>query len=678
MKIATIRAKLLILLLPFFILSFGVLSIISFYLSNQSLTKSVTETASALGNSSANSAQDTIEKKMIQLDDLASIQRVRTGNISNKTQLAEALSEAQQRINDFDAIVFITPDGSGIRADGTIISYADRDYFKKVLATKEHCISEPLISKTTGKLSIVLAVPVKANGQLTGILIGTYSLDKLSEMLKEVKFMDSGYGYMAVSSGTVVAHPNKDLVGKLNLTEKNYNPEIKTSRTEQDANLLALFKTAVTENKQVTGEYVSSDGRSQFAVFTPFTLVGDSRWVMIVAAPQTEVYAPISTLTKMSIFVSAIFSIMAIIYIFMFSSRFAKPIQIIRDECLLLAKGDLRDRPAQVSSHDEIGQLAQGFREMRSTLRTLVVKIQGQAEHMASSSQELTASANETANAANQVAGSITEIAAGTQTQAATAAKINDVATNMSTNTNNISSTAREVSQIATATSEEAKQGRRAIENAINQINVIGKESAAVQQSINELAKGSASISQIVNLISNIANQTNLLALNAAIEAARAGEQGRGFAVVAEEVRKLAEQSNNATEQIAVLIQENETNMEQAIKAAQAGTNGVNDGITVIQASGEAFNKIVSAVVGLSEQINGISQSINEMAKGTQTFITSVQEIDKVSKENAAEAQTVSAATEEQSATMQEIASASTTLAHLAEELNQAIANFRV
>ncbi|MDF2568664.1 MAG: methyl-accepting chemotaxis sensory transducer with Cache sensor [Sporomusa sp.] len=673
MKITSIKTRLLVLLLPLFMLSLGILSGISYYLSNQAIVRSTGETAMALGSDYANQIQSDIQEKMVRIEELSAHLQFQSG--SDKTKIAEALMTAKNRISEFDTFIFMFPDGSGIRVNGSTAQYNNDSNFQKVLATKKANISDPLISKTTGKMSVVLTVPILHNDQLIGMISGVYSLSKLSESVQELKFKETGFGYLTDQSGVVIAHPKQELIGKLNISEKKINPELKMKESEIDDKLISLFKMAVDNKKQLKGEY--DNGVSTFAVLTPINLPGDVCWVMTVTAPEAEVNKEVSSLSKTIAGISLLFLIGAVVFVILISRRIAKPIQLLRDECMLLAQGDLSEREVKIHAADEIGQLSKGFSVMQANLRNLVIQVQSQAEQVAASSEELTASAQQSAEAANQVAGSVSEIAQGIEKQAASATHISAVTEQISGSMEQVSGMASQVTEIAQDTSREAEQGRHAVEQAVVQMKQIGLGSEAVQTAITELVSGSKEIGEIVHLISNIAGQTNLLALNAAIEAARAGERGRGFAVVAEEVRKLAEESDQAAQQIGALIQKNIRNMDKTVAVSKAGDEGVKAGIMVVNSAGETFERIVGAIMQLSEQIKTISVSINDMAAGSRTMLTAIREIDKVSKDNAAETQTVSAATEEQSASMQEIASSSQSLAVLASDLQAAVEKFK-
>ena len=158
----------------------------------------------------------------------------------------------------------------------------------------------------------------------------------------------------------------------------------------------------------------------------------------------------------------------------------------------------------------------------------------------------------------------------------------------------------------------------------------------------------------------------------------RAGEQGRGFAVVAEEVRKLAEQSEEAAKRIANLIGEIQGDTDKAVVAMSDGTREVKLGSEVVNSAGEAFKEIMSVVDQVSMQVKEISAAIQQMTSGSQQIVTSVQAIDKISKANVGQTQTVSAATQQQSASMEEIAASSQDLAKMAQQLQNIISRFKI
>jgi methyl-accepting chemotaxis protein len=677
MKIKSIQTRLLLVLLPLVLIALSVLAGSSYYLSKQSLAKSIGQTAMAVGMDYSQRVQADMETMIAQLEDLANVAQISAG--TDKVQSVAIMAETQKRLGKFDVLVLISADGSGITSAGTTASYADREYFKKVMATQKPVVSDPLVSKATGKLAVALAVPITNQGRLTGVLVGTFSMDRLSAMIKELKFLETGYGQLADDSGLLIAHPRRgELTGKLNLQEKKINPQLKLAKPELDDQLINLFRTAVQSGKQSMGHYTFVDDVSRISVFTPLDLPGGQRWVLTVAAPAAEATRDTDALAKTMLIISLLSLIIVGVLILFIAKRFAKPISLIRDECLLLAQGDLRERASKVSSEDEIGQLAKGFREMRTSLRNLVATVHAQSEHLAASSEELTASADQSAQASNQVAESITEVAAGATAQLNAANDAAAVVQQMSASIQQVSATTSEVANQSARAANQAQEGNRAVNKAVEQMNRIEQTVNNSAKVVAELGERSKAIGQIVATISGIAGQTNLLALNAAIEAARAGEQGRGFAVVAEEVRKLAEQSEAATKQISALIGGIQGDTDQAVAAMDNGTREVKLGAEVVNAAGQAFNEIVGLVTQVSDQVKEVSDTIAQMAVGSQQIVGSVNKIDKLSKEATAQAQNVSAATEEQSASMEEIASSSQSLAQLAIDLRDAVGKFNV
>lgn len=677
MRKKNIQTRLLLVLLPLILVVLIALSGASYYLSKQSLTKSVDDTGRAVGTDYSNRVHAEMDKMIAELEDLASIQLIRIG--ADKVQIIEVMAEMQKRLGVFDAVVLISLDGSGTTSTGQIVPYGDRDYFKKVLTTKKNVISDPLVSKATGKLAVVLAVPVMNNDQLTGVLIGTFSVDRLTDMIKGLKFLDTGYGQVADNSGVIIAHPKQpNLVGKLNLLNPKINPELKLPQSDLDERLINIFKIAAQAGEQSNGLYSFVDGVERVAVATPINLPGDQRWIIMVAAPNEEATRQVDSLARMMLIISVVCLFIAVVAIVFFAKQFVKPILLIRDECLSLAQGDLRHRETTISSEDEIGQLSQGFQKMRTHLHELVTMVHSQSEQLAASSEELTASADQSAQAANQVAMSITDVANGSQEQLVAASETSAVVEEMSASIEQISATTSEVAEQSQQAAHKAQEGNEAVNKAIIQMNQIEQTVQTSARAVAELGERSKEIGQIIDTISGIAGQTNLLALNAAIEAARAGEQGRGFAVVAEEVRKLAEQSQDATKQIASLIGGIQGETAKAVKAMDDGTREVKLGAEVVDAAGLAFQEIVILVTQVSDQMREVSSAIDQMAIGSQQIVGSVNRIDHLSKKATEQSQTVSAATQEQSASMEEIASSSQSLANLAMDLREAVNRFQV
>lgn len=383
--------------------------------------------------------------------------------------------------------------------------------------------------------------------------------------------------------------------------------------------------------------------------------------------------------TKMFILiVNAIIAIIAVAIGLLISRMITKPIIQVAKVANKIAEGDLTQQTLQISSNDEIGQLAQTFQHMTNNLRQLIGKVASSAENVGASSEELTASAEQSAQAANQVTTSINDIALQAEAELQIVEETSGIVENISASIEQIAASANEVATSSAKASETANTGVISIEKVVTQMAQIEDKVNASAEMVSKLGERSKEIGQIVTTISGIAGQTNLLALNAAIEAARAGEQGKGFAVVAEEVRKLAEQSNEAAKQITNLIKEVQGETDKAVVAMTKGSQEVKIGAEVVTNAGQAFTAIVSLVNEVSSQINEISVAIQQLASGSQQIVTAVKDIDSSSKDTVRQTQTILAATQEQSASVEEIASSSQTLSHLAEELQVAISTFKI
>ncbi|GMB01833.1 methyl-accepting chemotaxis protein [Pelosinus sp. IPA-1] len=388
--------------------------------------------------------------------------------------------------------------------------------------------------------------------------------------------------------------------------------------------------------------------------------------------------ASFRTSTKINIGILLIFTTILGVSGFYITRLITKPLHAMVSFCGGLSAGDFRDKPRTFVRKDEFGQLADSLVDMKNNLRILMKDINSSAEHLAAASEELTASADQSAQAANQVADSITEVATGAEQQLEVANNTSNVVQQMSESIQQIAANANEVASQTAQAADKAKEGNKSVNKAVTQMANIEETVTSSAQVVAQLGERSKEIGQIVDTISGIAGQTNLLALNAAIEAARAGEHGRGFAVVAEEVRKLAEQSQEAAKQIATLISEIQGDTDKAVVAMNNGTREVKLGAEVVNASGVAFQEIVVMISNGSSQTKEISAAIEQIATGSQQIVESVKQINQLSKNASAEAQTVSAATEEQSASMEEIASSSQALSKLAMDLQESVSKFRV
>ena len=326
---------------------------------------------------------------------------------------------------------------------------------------------------------------------------------------------------------------------------------------------------------------------------------------------------------------------------------------------------------------DEFGKIAHSYNDTLGKIRNITAKIQDIANELTDSAETMSTGVNESAQVVTSIADSINGIAELSVSQ-------NRNVDNATSAINNIVTGVNDVAQLAKQTADKANEVGSTVNQGIEGINVISQHMDRIEtmvstsaDQVDTLGHRSEEIGQIVETIVNISGQTNLLALNAAIEAARAGEHGRGFAVVAEEIRKLAEDSQEAAQHIAELIGSIQDETKKAVDAMHNGNNGVRKGTEVVKEAMAEFSQVTNMVDNMVDQMARVARHIENVSAQSEQVVRATTSVSKDSDKIAGETQQVSAASEEQSATMQELANENTKLADMAQRLQEQLKVFR-
>ncbi|MEG0473097.1 MAG: methyl-accepting chemotaxis protein, partial [Solibacillus sp.] len=377
--------------------------------------------------------------------------------------------------------------------------------------------------------------------------------------------------------------------------------------------------------------------------------------------------------------VASLISFMLTIGIVIFFIRAIKrPVELLSKQVKQLADGNLTIEPVSIKNNDEIGQLGTDFNIMLANLKGLVRSLQEHIQTVVTTSEELSASAEETSKATEQITSAMVDVSEGADQQVQRARTSNEAITEMVTGMDHATSSVQSVSDLAISTKEYTSVGASMMDQTMKQMMNIQRSSEMTSKVVHSLGEKSTEISKIVGLITVIADQTNLLALNAAIEAARAGEYGKGFAVVADEVRKLAEDSSVAANQIREVIVSIQQEVTEAINAMETSTNNVNEGMVFVKKSEDNFQSISSMIEGVTNQTETISAVIEQLNANTISIKEQIYGVSNLSESSSDKAQTVAAAAEEQNATMEEISTSARVLGELSSELQEIVSKFRV
>ena len=585
-----------------------------------------------------------------------------------------ALVKELQSIKSQNAIfstVFLADSAlNRLNENGEVRSLANREYMQAVKNTKKTVVSrEILISQSTNKPSIMIATPIKVPGAPERYLGISINVDRLQGIIAEGAKSKTNYSFaFDGKDGLAFAHPVKEYVGTL----KFINPDEKDqSKVPQELRDMASQAVAGHSGTKI---YMFNGSK----VIAAYAGVPGTAYGVAARMNYEDAMEPIRAERNSAVIIVIIASIFSALIALGLAKYITDPIIEISNQANIIASGDFsKAMNVVIKSDDEIGQLQKAFRNMAVMLKSTMTQIGEAAEHIASSSEVLEASAMQSAQGATQVAETVSEVASGAVDQVGTVDRTVESVKEIGLEIDEIASSASQVARLSKETSAAAVDGGLAIDHAVESITNINDIVQDTANAIRELGNSSNQISLIVDTISGIASQTNLLALNAAIEAARAGEQGLGFSVVADEVRKLAEQSKESAGSIAKIINEVQAHTLYAIEKMNKSAGEVHAGQDIVLAAGESFKVIQNQINTVNHAVQEITVTAQRLSVSSENVITSVEKIREISQETAANSQTISAATEEQSASMQEVAASAESLAQLSTQLEDVLKNYQ-
>lgn len=515
--------------------------------------------------------------------------------------------------------------------------------------------TEPYFDQSLGKMFISFGVQVVKNSTTVGVITGDYVLDSIQSIVSDVKIRDSGYAFLMDNNGKFLTHPDAKKVNKETVQKFLKIPIEKFSKEKQ------LMETTI-KGTNYTLQYEKIDG-------VP--------WKLVLLVPTKELYADVQGMVYQQIVVSIVLIVLIAIIIYLLARYMRGEVQVINKHLGHLATGDLT-QTMSVATRDEFGEMAQYYNHSVEALRKMAKNILTESETVASTAEELTASVQEVNHSVTEVAISIQDVAENTNKQQVVSDQLESATTQLANEMTKVKNTLKNTVTHSAATSDLAVEGAKQISAFVDEFTHLHTQIEDSANLVSNLSDYSIKIEKMSQLISSITEQTNLLSLNAAIEAARAGEAGKGFAVVAGEVKELAEQTSQASQEIATLVHNVQNQINKASLMMEQSRSIAQNGIVSVQQAGINFDTIAKAIMELKQTIEQTSFSTTNAYDKLTKVTFKVQEISKQAVATNDHTLNVSAITEEQASTMTEMATAAEQLAKLAQNLQEETGKFNV
>jgi methyl-accepting chemotaxis protein len=501
-------------------------------------------------------------------------------------------------------------------------SYEDAQRVLSRLSNEE-TVGDPYTMMVAEKETLVADVTVPVigpEGRPVGLVGINIDISVLQPVIADVRPLGTGRAILISHNGTIIAH---------------YTPSLLGSNFEQSsAGVIGEQGMREIRESVMTGNPIMVLNQGRYIVSSPF-YVGDSKTALTLLASVEEstVLASVNELNKFTLGMAGIFILIAGILGFISSATIVKPILAIGTmlKDISEGEGDLTKR-IQITSSDEIGEMAHYFNLTLDKIKDLIMIIKDQSLSLSNIGSDLSTNMDETAAAMNQISANLQNINSQVVNQASGVSSANNTMKDMTVSidelNNQIENQSANITQSSTAIEEMIANINSVTQTLVKNVeNVKHLASASelgrtsleeVSTDIQGIAKESEGLLEITAVMENIASQTNLLSMNAAIEAAHAGESGKGFAVVADEIRKLAEDSGEQSKTIAGVLKKIKTSIDKIMKSTDAVLErfeAIDSGVKLVSRQEEEIRGAMEEQQNGGKQILDVIASLNDITQ---------------------------------------------------------------